>query len=52
LGAFLVVFLVLRGCFDGCRNKGVEEYKEVLFEGQRRGKLGKFMKKISDVWCS
>ncbi len=46
LGAFLVVMLVLQGCFDGHKNK------EALFECQKGKKLRKSMKKINDVWCS
>ncbi len=51
VGAFLVVLLVLQGCFDGHKNKELRN-KEVLPEGQKGEKFGKFVKKISDVWCS
>jgi hypothetical protein len=51
LGAFLVVVVVLRGCFDGCKNKELKN-KEALFEGQKEEKFKKVVKKISDVWCS
>jgi hypothetical protein len=52
LGAFLVVVLVLQGCFDGCRNKELKNKRRHCMKAKKREKLKKYVKKISDVWCN
>jgi hypothetical protein len=41
--------LVLRGCFDGPRNKELKNKNRHCLKAMKKEKLGKSVKKLSDV---